>query len=228
VALFAAAWFWGESGRAREQERVERERSAVAAERTRIARELHDIVTHNVSVMVVQAAAGNDVFATRPERAREALQAVEETGRRALGELRRLLDVEAGDGALPQPGLARVGDLVQQVRRTGLPVELVVEGTARELPEGVDLSAYRIVQEALTNTLRHAYASRATVRIRHVPGTVEIEVDDDGVGAPATATGGRGLVGMRERVALFGGELTAGGRPEGGFRVHARVPVGAR
>jgi signal transduction histidine kinase len=227
LALFVAAWLWGETQRARELEREERARVAVADERARIARELHDVVTHNVSVMVVQAAAGNDVFDTHPDRARDALQAVEETGRRALGELRRLLDVEAGDGTLPQPGLGRVGELVEQVRRVGLPVELTVEGTPRELPEAVDLSAYRIVQEALTNTLKHARASRATVRVRYAPLEVEVEVADDGVGAAVSDGGGRGLVGMRERVALFGGDLRAGSQPGGGFAVRARMPVGA-
>jgi uncharacterized protein (TIGR03382 family) len=226
-ALFLAAWLWGENQRARELEREERARSGAAAERARIARELHDVVTHNVSVMVVQAAAGNDVFDSHPDRARDALRAVEETGRRALGELRRLLDVEAGDGTLPQPGLARLDDLVGQVRRAGLAVELHVEGTAFPLPEGVDLSAYRIVQEALTNTLRHAQASHATVHVRYGAREVEVEVADDGVGESAPAESGRGLLGMRERVALFGGDLRVGGRPGGGFAVRARIPVAA-
>jgi signal transduction histidine kinase len=227
LAFFAAAWLWGENSRTRDLEREERARAAVVAERARIARELHDVVTHNVSVMVVQAAAGNDVFDTHPDRARDALQAVEETGRRALGELRRLLEVEAGDGTLPQPGLARVGELVDQVRRAGLPVELTVEGTPHELPEALDLSAYRIVQEALTNTLKHAHATRASVRVRYAPLEVEVEVADDGVGASVSDGGRRGLVGMRERVALFGGDLRAGSEPGGGFAVRARMPVGA-
>lgn len=226
-ALFLAAWLWGENQRARELEREERARAGAAAERARIARELHDVVTHNVSVMVVQAAAGNDVFDSHPDRARDALRAVEETGRRALGELRRLLDVEAGDGTLPQPGLARLDELVGQVRRAGLAVELHVEGTAFPLPEGVDLSAYRIVQEALTNTLRHAQATHATVHVRYGAREVEVEVTDDGVGESAPAESGRGLLGMRERVALFGGDLRVGGRPGGGFGVRARIPVAA-
>jgi signal transduction histidine kinase len=226
-ALFLAAWLWGENQQARELEREERLRSGAAAERARIARELHDVVTHNVSVMVVQAAAGNDVFESHPDRARDALRAVEETGRRALGELRRLLDVEAGDGTLPQPGLARLDELVGQVRRAGLAVELHVEGTAFALPEGVDLSAYRIVQEALTNTLRHAQASQAIVHVRYGSREVEVEVADDGVGESTVGESGRGLLGMRERVALFGGDLRVGGRPGGGFAVRARIPVTA-
>jgi signal transduction histidine kinase len=226
-ALFLAAWLWGENHRARELEREERARSSAAAERARIARELHDVVTHNVSVMVVQAAAGNDVFESHPDRARDALRAVEDTGRRALGELRRLLDVEAGDGTLPQPGLGRLDELVGQVRSAGLAVELHVEGTAFPLPEGVDLSAYRIVQEALTNTLRHAQASHATVHVRYGTREVEVEVADDGVGESTAAESGRGLLGMRERVALFGGDLRVGGRPGGGFAVRARIPVAA-
>jgi signal transduction histidine kinase len=226
-ALFLAAWLWGENHRARELEREERARSSAASERARIARELHDVVTHNVSVMVVQAAAGNDVFESHPDRARDALRAVEDTGRRALGELRRLLDVEAGEGTLPQPGLARLDELVGQVRRAGLAVELHVEGTAFVLPEGVDLSAYRIVQEALTNTLRHAQASHANVHVRYGTRQVEVEVTDDGVGESAPSESGRGLLGMRERVALFGGDLRVGGRPGGGFAVRATIPVGA-
>jgi signal transduction histidine kinase len=179
-----------------------------------------------VSVMVVQAAAGNDVFDSHPDRAREALRAVEETGRRALGELRRLLDVsDEGDGALPQPGLARVDELIANVRRAGLAVDLSVEGAPRELPEALDLSAYRIVQEALTNTLKHARATKARVRVRYAADAVELEVTDDGIGG-SVENGGRGIVGMRERVALFGGRLDAGAQPGGGFAVRARMPLG--
>jgi signal transduction histidine kinase len=228
LALFLVAWLWGENSRSRELEREERLRSAAAEERARIARELHDVVTHNVSVMVVQAAAGNDVFDERPDRAREALRAVEQTGRQALAELRRLLDVEAdGGGTLPQPGLARVGELVEPVRAAGIWVDLAVEGEPKPLPEAVDLSAYRIVQEALTNTLKHARASHVSVRVRYERDSVEVRVADDGVGAPVVRGEGRGLVGMRERVALFGGELKAGTQPEGGFAVEARMPVAA-
>jgi signal transduction histidine kinase len=180
--------------------------------------------------MVVQAAAGNDVFDERPDRAREALVAVEETGRRALAELRRLFDVVADDEVevelAPQPSLAGLGELVEIVRRGGLETQLLIEGTPRPLPEGVELSTYRIVQEALTNTLKHAHAEHAIVRVRYAADAIEVEVTDDGVGAPAP-NAGRGLVGMRERVALFGGDLLTGARPGGGFAVHARMPAEA-
>jgi signal transduction histidine kinase len=225
LVFLAAAWVLGDNARARRERQEDRARQAVADERARIARELHDVVTHNVSVMVVQAAAGNDVFDERPDQAREALKAIEDTGRRALGELRRLLDV-VSDGNAPQPGLDRLDELVESVRRAGVGVELRVEGTPRELPPALDVSAYRIVQEALTNTLRHARATRATVRVRYEPAEVAVEVADDGIGASSTE-GGRGLIGMRERVALFGGELRAGPRSGGGFEVRARMPVEA-
>jgi signal transduction histidine kinase len=224
----AIAWIAADNVRTRRERMADQAQRAVAEERARIARELHDMVTHNVSVMVVQAAAGNEVFDAHPEQARAALRAVEETGRRALGELRRLLDVVADDGAEydPQPGLRRLDDLVDSVRATGLGVELTVEGTPRELSPALELSAFRIVQEALTNTLKHARASRASVRVRYAPDALELEVADDGVGAVSTE-GGRGLVGMRERAALFGGEVAAGARPGGGFAVRARMPLEA-
>jgi signal transduction histidine kinase len=228
AAFFAAVWLGGDARRAADLEREERTRRAAADERARIARELHDVVTHNVSVMVVQAAAGNDVFDLHPDRAREALQAVEDTGRRALGELRRLLDVtDDGDGVLPQPGLARVNELIANVRRAGLAVDLSVEGTPRELPEALDLSAYRIVQEALTNTLKHAHASRAAITVRYGEGNLEVEIADDGVGSNGFSSDGRGLIGMRERVGLFGGDLETGSGVSGGFAVRARMPVEA-
>jgi signal transduction histidine kinase len=226
AAFFAAVWLGGDAKRASDLEREERTRKAAVDERARIARELHDVVTHNVSVMVVQAAAGNDVFDSRPERAREALRAVEETGRRALGELRRLLDVTGdGDGTLPQPGLARVDELVANVRRAGLAVDLSIEGTPRELPEALDLSAYRIVQEALTNTLKHAHASRAAITVRYCERDLEVEISDDGVGSNGFSSDGRGLIGMRERVGLFGGDLETGPAAGGGFAVKARMPA---
>ncbi len=227
LAFFAVAWLWGDARRTAEIDREAGRRQAAADERSRIARELHDVITHNVSVMVVQAAAAGDVFDSRPDRAREAVHAIEDTGRRALAELRRLLDVEeGGDGTLPQPGLARVDELVANVRAAGLPVSLEIEGERTSLPEGVDLSAYRILQEALTNTLKHAGATRANVRVRYRADSVELEVSDDGTGGTRT-NGGRGIVGMRERAALFGGELHAGSRPGGGFTVRARMPLGA-
>jgi signal transduction histidine kinase len=229
VVGLAAAWVLGDSVRTRRERTDEDRRRAVADERARIARELHDMVTHNVSVMVVQAAAGNEVFDERPDQARAALRAVEETGRRALGELRRLLDVVADDddaGYDPQPGLRRLDDLVASVRAAGLGVDLTVEGSPRQLSPALELSAFRIVQEALTNVLKHARASRASVRVRYARDALELEVADDGVGA-ATIDGGRGLVGMRERAALFGGEIAAGTRPGGGFEVRARMPLEA-
>ncbi len=229
LAFLAAAWVFGDNARARAERNEQRARDALAHERARIARELHDVITHNVSVMVVQAAAGNAAFSKQPERAREALAAVEETGRQALGELRRLLDVvsyDDGDGTLPQPGLARLDELVDRVRAAGLVVDLAVTGTPRELPPGVDLSAYRIVQEALTNTLKHAKATRVRVLVRYERDVLELDVTDDGVGGQS-GSNGRGLVGMRERTALFGGELRAGAAPGGGFAVRARMPAGA-
>jgi uncharacterized protein (TIGR03382 family) len=217
------AWLLGDNLRARRERNEAEARQAVADERARIARELHDVVTHNVSVMVVQAAAGNDVFDERPDQAREALGAIEQTGRQALGELRRLLDVVAADNA-PQPGLDEIDTLVDQVRRAGVHVDLAVEGTPRPLPPALDLSAYRILQESLTNMLKHARATRASVRVTYRDRAVELDVIDDGVGG-ASAANGRGLVGMRERVALFNGDLDAGPRPGGGFAVHASLPV---
>jgi signal transduction histidine kinase len=229
VLFLATAWVFGDNMRVRSERTAREAHDAVARERARIARELHVVVTHSVSVMVVQAAAGNAVFEQQPERAREALGAIEQTGRKALGELRRLLDVVAddeGEGTLPQPGLTRLDELVDRVRTAGLAVDLALEGTPRELPPGVDLSAYRIVQEALTNTLKHAHATRVGVLVRYGADELELRVTDDGVGGTA-GPGGRGLVGMRERVALFGGELRAGAEPGGGFAVHARMPLGA-
>jgi signal transduction histidine kinase len=243
-AAFTVAWALGDNLRTRraylvevearaerlEREREERARRAVAAERARIARELHDVISHNVSVMVVQAAAGRDVFESRPERAREALGSIESIGREALVELRRLLGVVSADGESeeagfsPQPGLARLPELLEQVGAGGLRVRLTVSGQARGLPAGVDLSAFRIVQEALTNTLKHAHASRAHVSVRYSDTGLEVEVLDDGI-AGAPAGGGRGIVGMRERAALVGGELSAGPRPAGGFGVRARMPL---
>jgi signal transduction histidine kinase len=240
--IFAAAWILGDrigSRRAylgeleqsavkHEREREEHARRAAAEEQARIARELHDIITHNVSVMTVQAAAAGEVFETHPGRARQALTSIESSGREALTELRRLLGgVRTGDGSLaPLPGLARLEDLIAQVRAAGLTVELTVEGERHELPAAVDLSAYRIVQEALTNTLKHAQASNVTVLVRYGTGAVEVDVVDDGRG-PAANGGerGQGIIGMRERAVLFGGELRAGPAPAGGFSVHARIPV---
>jgi signal transduction histidine kinase len=229
LVVLTGAWIVGDSVRTRREQLKEKEQQAVAAERARIARELHDLVTHNVSVMVVQAGAAGEVFDEHPQQARAALAAIEETGRRALSELRRLLDVVAEEEDLaydPQPGLRRLDELVASVRATGLGVDLTVEGSPRLLSPALELSAFRIVQEALTNVLKHARATRASVRVRFGTDTLELEVADDGVGA-ATTDGGRGLVGMRERAALFGGEVAAGTRPGGGFAVRARMPLEA-
>jgi signal transduction histidine kinase len=212
-----------------EREREGEARRAVASERARIARELHDVVAHHVSMMVVQAEAGPLAVERDPARAAGAFE--------ALVEMRRLLGVLRGDGQAPslapQPGLDQVPSLVEQVGRAGLEVELVVEGEKAPLPAGVELSAYRIVQEALTNAVRHAGPGRARVLVRYGERDLELTVRDEGGGGGAAPAGGpptrsgQGLVGMRERVSLFGGELHAGPGPDGGFTVAARLPLGA-
>jgi signal transduction histidine kinase len=231
------AWTWGELWRTRRGRRLDAARQAVAGERARIARELHDVVAHNVSIIVVQAVAAEDVFDERPDVARKALQTIEATGRDALAELRRLLQTmrpdepETGeDGQAPQPGLDHLDTLASTVEAAGLEVVVQREGAAVPLPAGVDLSAYRIVQEALTNTLRHAHATRAEVTVRYAADAVAIEVTDDGAGgAPdPEAGGGHGLVGMRERAALVGGTIEIGAPPQGGFRIRAELPLGTR
>ena len=212
-----------------ERDRAEVARDAVAAERTRIARELHDVVTHAMGVMVVQAGAGRRVLDRDRAAAAGAFQRIEDTGRTGLAEMRRLLGVLRTESdvpeLLPQPGLERLEELLEPVRGAGLLVEVMVEGTPRALPPGADLTAYRVVQEALTNTLRHAGAARARVLLRFVDGALEIEVADDGRGPPVEGTqSGRGLVGMRERLMLFGGSLETNGGVGGGFVVRARLP----
>jgi len=211
-----------------EAEHEAQTRRAVEAERARIAGELHDVVTHNVSVMVVQAGAARSVLDSSPEQAREALLAVEASGRTAMSELRHLLGLLAPAGEdkdllVPQPGAGQVPSLVERVRAAGLSVELTVT-EARDLPPGVDLAAYRVVQEALTNVIKHAGTARAAVALEYRPDDLLITVTDDG--RPATeAGGGRGLIGLRERIGLYGGELDAGPRPGGGWRVRARIPL---
>jgi signal transduction histidine kinase len=201
---------------------------AVAAERARIARELHDIVAHHLSVVVLQAAGAR--ASGRP--ADRALQKIERSGREALTEMRRLLAVlrepREESGRYPQPGVGQLPALAESVRAAGLTVDLLVDGDHVALPAAVDVSAYRIVQEALTNVLKHAGRAHAEVAVGCADGTVTIEVTDDGAGIPASAaeTGGQGLTGMRERVAIFGGELLAGPRPGGGYAVRARLPLG--
>lgn len=256
LLVFVLAWVVGDAVRVRrlrteqlearaamlEAQREEMARIAVRNERAVIARELHDIVAHSVSVMVVQAGAARRVLADRPDEAAQALVSIERTGRDALGEMRRLLGILRADEAPPllepQQGLAGLGSLIEQSGATGMPVELVIEGEPRPLATGLDLAAFRIVQEALTNAIKHADRARALVRVRYDDDALTIEVLDDGrtssgagrshapePGAPIAAPGGHGLVGMRERVSLYGGELSAGPRPNGGFAVRARFPL---
>ena len=245
MVLAIAVWALAEVARYRVEDAQAAARQAATEEKARIARELHDVIAHSVSVIVVQAAAAGDVFDTRPDQARSALDAIERTGREALVELRRLLgavvpgEPRAGDGdgvvpASPQPGLARLDDLAGQVRAAGLDVTVTVDGTLPVLPAGIDLSAYRIVQEALTNTLRHARARSAEVSVRHRSGAVgemeavEIEVVDDGRAATRPPDGhvpGYGIIGMRERASVLGGTLAAGPTAHGGFRVQAVLPL---
>jgi signal transduction histidine kinase len=211
-----------------EREREERARAAVAEERARIARELHDVVGHSVSVMTVQASGVRRLLRPEQEREREALLVVERTGREALAEMRRMVGVlrrpEEAPALAPQPSLEYLGRLVEQAREAGLPVELRIEGDAIQLPAGVDLTAYRLVQEGLTNALKHARATRADVLVSYGDGEIEVTVSDDGKGVGNGDGGGHGLVGMRERVSLYGGELDAGPQPNGGYRLRARLP----
>jgi signal transduction histidine kinase len=215
-----------------EHEREERTREAIAEERRRIARELHDVIAHTVSVMTVQAGAARLLLDEEPERAVGPLLSVEETGRQALAEIRRLFGVlreDSGEIAFePQPGMANLDALLEHARRAGLPVEVRVEGQPTTLAPGVDLAAYRVVQEALTNTLRHAGPTHAQVAVRYEGDSLDLEIRDEGRGGRSDNGTGHGLIGMRERVALYGGELEAGPRAEGGFAVHARLPVEPR
>ena len=219
------------SERARELEsgRDETVRAAIAEERSRIARELHDIVAHCVSVMVVQAGAAEDLLDRSPEAARPPLRAVQETGRQAVAELGRMLGLLRGQPAelalKPQPGTAQLAELVEHMSETGLPVVLQVEGTPRLLPPGIELTLYRVAQEALTNTLKHAGPAAARVVLRYGDHAVDLDVLDNGR-SPGTPGTGHGLIGMRERVTLYGGSLAAGHCPQGGFAVRAVLPAG--
>jgi signal transduction histidine kinase len=212
-----------------ERERDVAAREAVVEERARIARELHDVIAHHVSMIVLQAGAERRVLGTASSSTREVLETVEQSGRSALTEMRRMLGMlrsEANEPLRPLPGLDDVPTLIGQLRDAGLPVELVLEGERRELPAGIEVSAYRIVQEALTNALKHADDSHATVRVRYGGDVLELEIADDGAGGPVLATGGgHGLVGLRERVALYGGRFDASRRPGGGFVVRADLPI---
>jgi signal transduction histidine kinase len=219
--------------------RLERERDAeaqmaVAAERARIARELHDVVAHNVSVMVVQADGASYALDSSPERTREALAAISATGRQALAEMRSLLGVLRSASSLPdqadlgpQPGIDQLSGLLEQARATGLPVSFTVEGVPRQLPQGTALTTYRVVQESLTNARKHGGAGvTAVVTLRFCEDEVAVVVTDDGRATQKAGDGqGHGLIGMRERVELFGGTVTAGPKPGGGFRVVATLPV---
>jgi signal transduction histidine kinase len=215
-----------------EREREERARQAVAEERARIARELHDVVAHSVSVIAVQTGSiRRRLRHERPDEAEE-LEATERTARQALGELRRMLGLLRADdedlALAPQPGIDDIGELVERSGGAGVTVALRVEGEARALAPGVDLAAYRIVQEALTNVIRHAGPARAEVAVRFGERELELEVTDNGRGAGAARNGdggGHGLVGMRERAALYGGSVDAGPEPDGGFAVRARLPI---
>lgn len=209
---------------------VQREAALAAAEeRTRIARELHDVVAHGLSLMVVQAEAAEEMLARSPAAAAEPIRRVQETGRESLGEMRRLLGVlrsagEAAPSTSPQPSLSRLPDLVREAAEVGLPVDVETAGTPVDLPLGVELAAYRIVQEALTNTRRHAAARRARVRLAYTADALRVDVSDDGRG-PGGGRDGHGLIGMRERAALYGGTLDAGPGDGGGFRVTAVLPL---
>jgi signal transduction histidine kinase len=214
-----------------ERDQEVRAQEAVAEERARIARELHDLVAHNVSVMVVQAGAERHALGEDQASTRDALASIEQAGRQALTEARRLLGMlrRKGDGEElePQPSVDQIDVLVEQVERAGVPVKLQVEGERVPLPAGVDLCAYRIVQEGLTNTLKHAGPANAEVLLRYAPQALDVEIRDDGRGVSQDNSdgAGHGLVGMRERVALYGGELETGPRHGGGFEVHAHLPL---
>jgi signal transduction histidine kinase len=252
TVIFALSWVIGDRLRTRRAyyaqleeraERLQREREAqsrvaVAAERARIARELHDVVAHNVSVMVVQADGAAYVLDAAPDQARQALGTISTTGRQALAEMRRLLGLlrsgdDAGGEYVPQPGVDQLADLVEQVRGAGLPVRFEVAGEARPLSSGLELTAYRIVQEALTNVRKHGGEGvSASVRLVFRDAALDLLVEDDGLGRPdgLYAQGGRdglgqGLIGMRERIGMVGGTLAAGPRPGGGFRVSAVLPL---
>ena len=227
MVVAVSVWALAEAARSRRAAIQEAAQRAVADEQGRIARELHDVIAHSVAVIVVQAGAAGDVFDTRPDQARAALRSIEDAGREALGELRRLLGAvrpdAVGSPAPPRPGLDRLDEFVEPLRAAGLTVVVNREGLPSDLSAGIDLAAYRIVQEALTNTLRHARATVAEVTFRYGSDMLEIDVVDDGRGAPgrAGAEQGFGLIGMRERAALHGGSLEAGPTAHGGYRVHA-------
>jgi len=249
LVYFGGAWGLGRLLRARthrivelrelakrlEAEQEQRAQLAVAEERTRIARELHDIVAHGVTTIVLQAQGAQEVLAEDPGRAQRMLRTIQETGRESLVELRRLLHLlrtEDDDSRLdPQPGIAVLEALVERIRAGGTEVDLVVEGDPSRVPPAMQVSVYRIVQEALTNTLKHAGPARAGVQVRCLPGEIVVEVVDDGRTRPTNGAAdlpGHGLVGIAERVKLFGGDVRYGRRAEGGFEMRAVIPVDER
>ena len=233
--IVGAPWVAGRAVRQRRLNEGELEHekaraaAAIAEERARIARELHDVVAHAISVMVLQARGGRRVIESDPADAQDAFATIERTGQQALDEMRRMLGVlRSSDEALvlaPQPSLKELGTLVEQVRAAGLPVQVAIEGEPRELPPGVDLSAFRIVQEALTNALNHAGPAQARVTLSYGADDLELVIEDDGPGNGDGSGSGYGLVGMRERVSVYGGELQAGRQPGGGFALRVRLPL---
>jgi signal transduction histidine kinase len=227
--IFAITWIVGSILGRKFEEVDEVARTAVAEERARIARELHDVVGHSVSVMTVQASGVRRLLRPEQEREREALLIVERTGREALAEMRRMVGVlrrpEESPALAPQPSLEHLGRLIEQAREAGLPVNLRVEGNSFELPPGVDLTAYRLVQEGLTNAVKHARATQAEVVVHYGDGEIEVIVSDNGTGVGNGDGGGHGLVGMRERVSVYGGELDAGPQRGGGYRLRAKLPI---
>ncbi|MFJ6054185.1 sensor histidine kinase [Streptomyces sp. NPDC092307] len=233
---------WRERLRILREGQREQLRRAVEQERARIARELHDVVTHHVSMMTIQAGAARKVLDASPDQAREAMRAVEAAGRTAMSELRHVMGLltmsegGTGDGGsdpardvdlAPQPGLDRLEELAGRVRESGVPVHLAIRGSRPDLAPGADLAAYRVVQEGLTNAIRHAAGARVSVTVEYAPGELRVEVADTGgvPRTPATPGGGRGLVGLRERLAMYGGTLRAGQGPRGGYRLRAVIPV---
>ena len=244
--FFVAAWLIGDYLRTRrayvaqleeraarlERERDQDRRLAADEERTRIARELHDVVAHDVSVIAIQAGAARSVQGSKPEAAAQALVLIESTARDTLVQLNRLLGVLRGSNGAkpdrsPQPGIGELPRLVEELRAAGLEVDARIEGMAAPLPPALDLSVYRILQEATTNVLKHARAHRVDIRVHYSPTLLGLDVRDDGAGdgTDPAASSGHGLIGMRERVALFGGQLRTGRDPAGGFSVHARLPI---
>jgi signal transduction histidine kinase len=242
LVLIAPVWLAATAMRRREEranaaagraDQLEREREmALRAERARIARELHDVVTHSVSVMVLQSGAARQIMSLDERRSRALLESVEASGRTALAELRRMLGLLTDDDSdtplSPQPGMDDIPTLIEHVRRAGVRVELLVEGQPRQISGGVAVAAYRIVQEALTNVLKHANGAPARVGLRWADHAIELEIIDDGPpadGAPCDAFAGRGLAGMRERAAMYGGSIQAHARADRGYVVRARIPL---